>query len=158
MRPLEGESTSRSLRRENIDVFNAEKEWVSTLQRLHFSGWTDKTAIEPETLIDLAQQVVQASGESGKKVLVHCSHGVGRTGTLITFIAASEQIDKLLEGKGELPIEEFTKIVMAILVRGRIERGTQFVSDTQLALIYSALLKKHFDRVEDRILIAKTSI
>lgn len=155
---ISDEKVMPSLRAENIVAFNVPNRRRTELKRLHFTGWKDKTAIDVDTLIALGEQVVQASGNPPGKVLVHCSHGVGRTGTLITYLAASEQLGKLLHekgGNGCLSVQDFIQVVMTILVRGRIERGSQFVSEKQLPLVLAALLTKHFDRADGDVLIAK---
>ena len=53
--------------------------------------------------------------------------------------------------------EDFTQLVIAIVARGRIERGLQFVSDVQFPLIIEALITRHFDGVQNHRLIAKKS-
>jgi protein tyrosine phosphatase len=146
---------NQQLHAEHIDMRGASNQPARTLTRLHFTGWKDNTAPTPDTLIALAEEVLAASRQRPGRVLIHCSHGAGRTGALITFIAASEQIAKVLEKKAGMQIADLTQRVMDLVVSGRIERGRDFVSAMQFPLIIEALLKKHFDGVTDSFLTAR---
>ncbi|NDP60035.1 MAG: NUDIX domain-containing protein, partial [Oxalobacteraceae bacterium] len=118
------------------------------VQRMHFTAWPDKKAIKVDALIDLANQVKQNS-KPGDTVLIHCSHGVGRTGTLITFLAASEKIETAIaeatNAGSNLSVSNFLAIVRDVLIKGRQARGEQFVATVQFPLIIKALLEQHFD-------------
>ena len=143
---VRAEQMDRHLRSEQIearDVNNPAK----NILRLHYTAWPDGHVIEPDALIGLADRVVAASNQQGAKVLVHSTHGVGRTGTLITFIAASQQIMDLPEAQRTMSSEKLVHIVRDLVVRGRIERGPGFVDSSHINLIFIALLKKHFNGV-----------
>ncbi|GAA4027492.1 hypothetical protein GCM10022212_27000 [Actimicrobium antarcticum] len=120
------------------------------VQRMHFTAWPDKKAIEVDALIDLANQIVLNSKDKDT-VLIHCSHGVGRTGTLITFLAASEKIETAIAAATrsnpdtKLSVSDFLAIVRDVLIKGRQARGEQFVATVQFPLIIKALLQQHFD-------------
>ena len=126
------------------------------VRRMHFTQWKDATAIKPEELIDLASHVNQHS-KPGDRVLIHCSHGVGRTGTLISFLAASEKIEAAIEKNTPLSVTDFLGIVRNVLIKGREARGEQYVATVQFPLLVKALLKKHFDdTIANGMLIPKT--
>ena len=128
------------------------------IKRLHFTEWADKTAIAVDALIELAEQIKQSS-RPGDKVLIHCSHGVGRTGTLITFLAASEIIAAEIARGVEFTVTDFLHIVRDVLIKGRESRGEQFVGETQFSLVIQALLQKHFvDGIVDGKLSAKPAL
>ena len=133
----------RDLRVEQIEARDANNPAKDVL-RLHYTAWPDGGVIKPQALIDLARDVVLQSRASGTTVLVHSTRGVGRTGTLITFIAASEKIAALLQKQPTMPLKTFITIVMNLVIGGRLERGPGFVNGTQVPLLFAALLEKHF--------------
>ena len=137
------EHRQRNLRIEEIQA-RAANNPTSDVARLHFTGWPERNAIEPQALIDLARDVVLATQSYGPKVLVHSTRGSSRAGTLITFIAASEQVTSLLQGQRTMTPAALVDIVLKIIVRGRTERGPDFVDSAHIQLIFVALLKKHF--------------
>ncbi|XP_060581444.1 receptor-type tyrosine-protein phosphatase epsilon-like [Ruditapes philippinarum] len=54
--------------------------------QLHFTAWPDKTVPEDVTsLIEFRQRVIQTPTDSSGPVIVHCSAGIGRTGTFIAL-------------------------------------------------------------------------
>ncbi|GFR65603.1 receptor-type tyrosine-protein phosphatase mu [Elysia marginata] len=58
------------------------KEQCRDLTQFHFTAWPDKSVPEsPWDLVDLYQRVIAVPGSG--PILVHCSAGVGRTGTFI---------------------------------------------------------------------------
>ena len=66
-----------------------------TVTQYHFTTWPDHGV--PETsnpLIKLHKMVVDCWRMVGGPILVHCSAGVGRTGTFITIDLALEQAEK----------------------------------------------------------------
>lgn len=136
------------LRDEQIIANDATNNPPVGMTRLHYLAWPEGKTISPKALIDLAREVVLVSLRQGTNVLVHSTRGAGRAGTLITFIAASEQITELLQVPKMMTPETLVNIVMNIVVRGRVERGSGFVNSGQIQLIFAALLQKHFDHIE----------
>ena len=74
--------------------------------QIHYVGWPDfDVPNDPEPIINLVKEMRQmiATTEKSEKinVLVHCSAGVGRTGTLITLYKMMETLDSQLDNKGD---------------------------------------------------------
>ena len=136
------------LHKEALFITDATNTLQAGITRLHYTAWPENDAITPEALIELAHEIGLYCTQRGTKVLIHSAHGAGRTGTLMAFIAASEQLANILPQQKMMSPEVLIKIVMDIVVRGRIERGSQFVGESQMGLLLAALLKKHFVRFE----------
>jgi len=64
-----------------------------TLKVLHIGDWVDKTAPTTQQLQAWAAQVQKFGGQP----LIHCSAGIGRTGTLFTQIAMNKHADQSVE-------------------------------------------------------------
>ena len=74
-----------------------------TVNQLQTKKWADLTAPDStKILMDLVQKTMEIQ-ENGNKdtILVHCSAGVGRTGT---FIAVYKLVDEYLDNKYVLHI------------------------------------------------------
>ncbi|MBC7514111.1 MAG: dual specificity protein phosphatase family protein [Herminiimonas sp.] len=114
------------------------------LQRLHFGGWPDHGVITTRTLRALAEQVETLHASSNGSILVHCMAGVGRTGTLISFIAARKRVrGHLVVEAAACPPSVVAEILMDTIARGRRDRGVGFVQTReQFALVLSTLLQE----------------
>ncbi|XP_060576316.1 receptor-type tyrosine-protein phosphatase epsilon-like [Ruditapes philippinarum] len=56
------------------------------ITHLHFTAWPDKTVPEDTTtLIEFRHQMKTTATSTSGPIIVHCSAGIGRTGTLIAF-------------------------------------------------------------------------
>ena len=112
------------------------------LQRLQFSGWTDHGVIAARTLRSLANQVETLHARSGGPILVHCMAGVGRTGTLISFIAARRRL-RAQFASAVCPPGIVAAILMETIGQGRRDRGAGFVQTReQFALVLTTLLEE----------------
>ena len=74
--------------------------------QIHYVGWPDFGApADPEPIISLVKEMrrmIAITKKSEKiNVLVHCSAGVGRTGTLITLYKMMETLDSQLHNEDE---------------------------------------------------------
>lgn len=120
---------------------------VAAIKRLHFLYWPDHGVIAASELIALAD-VIRAICPRRAHMLAHCRAGVGRTGTLLSFLAAS---DALQEAGGSTRRDSGTlhdsmaaalaRTVVAVVLAGRRDRGPGFVQTRQqFALLVEALL------------------
>lgn len=56
------------------------------LQQIHFTGWQDHGELDPAVLVSLLNAIQRDKGA----VWVHCSAGIGRSGTLVGALLAQE--------------------------------------------------------------------
>lgn len=117
---------------------------VHTLERLHFAGWPDHGAIGAHTLRALAIHIEALHARSMAPILVHCLAGVGRTGTLVSYIAVRARL------RTQFPPESVScrpSAVAALLIetilKGRADRGDGFVQTReQFGLVLTTLLEE----------------
>jgi hypothetical protein len=72
------------------------------IQLLVMENWKDHQGTDPNELLQMVLQVKRELEESGGLLAVHCSAGVGRTGTFLAALAIIDAIDN----KQPLSIEE----------------------------------------------------
>ncbi|XP_013390361.2 receptor-type tyrosine-protein phosphatase mu-like [Lingula anatina] len=73
---------------------------VRTVKQFHFTGWPDHgVPVDPTALVKFREEVkkYQSQVQDQGPIIVHCSAGVGRTGTFIALDYLFEQV--LAEGK-----------------------------------------------------------
>ncbi|KJH48493.1 Protein-tyrosine phosphatase [Dictyocaulus viviparus] len=72
-----------------------------TIYQLHYTEWPDHGCPSGESqLINMIEKMAELQGQSPTPVLVHCSAGVGRTGTIISVnyireLIGSKELDSL---------------------------------------------------------------
>jgi protein tyrosine phosphatase len=127
--PDEGEALGRYLSYElKLESIDGEKREL-TLH--HFEDWPDLGAIPPRILAWISEEV--RTIKSSAPVLVHCSAGVGRTGTVLAVVNSMEDVINQLvkEGKkmDEIEISVFEKILKLRQDRMEsVERPLQYES------------------------------
>lgn len=73
-----------------------------TVTQFHFLSWPkDRVPSTPKPLLELRRKVTKCYKGHNSPVLVHCSEGIGRTGTYILLDLA---IDRMLKGAKEIDI------------------------------------------------------
>jgi protein tyrosine phosphatase len=93
--------------RENNDSFlnirvegsyeNPVDQWgIVSIPYVFWPDWEDHHGVDPEKLVEMANLVRKKTAEN-EIVAVHCSAGVGRTGTFISAICILDAIDEQLE-------------------------------------------------------------
>ncbi|MBI5273006.1 MAG: dual specificity protein phosphatase family protein [Chlamydiia bacterium] len=67
---------------------------VCSIQTFHMDHWRDNHGVDPEELLALALQIRDGFKKDNGLLAVHCSAGVGRTGTFIAALAIVDAIDR----------------------------------------------------------------
>jgi protein tyrosine phosphatase len=99
------------------------------LKQFHYTAWPDYgVPSHPSSLVKFVQQVRKEYKDSTAPLLVHCSAGVGRTGTFITIDAMMER----LQEKDDLNIYQFVTAM-------RTRRTFMVQTMEQYAFIHDAL-------------------
>ncbi|TSK14905.1 Receptor-type tyrosine-protein phosphatase epsilon [Bagarius yarrelli] len=102
------------------------------LTQLHFTSWPDfGVPFSPIGMLKFLKKVKQVNPSYAGPIVVHCSAGVGRTGT---FIVIDAMIDMMYE---EQKIDVFGFFVSRI----RDQRSQLVQTDMQYSFIYQALLE-----------------
>src|SRR5262249_10572397 len=65
-----------------------------SVQAFHMDHWRDRMGIDPDELFAMVCQVRKGLNEADGLLAVHCSGGVGRTGTFLAAIAIVDAIEK----------------------------------------------------------------
>uniref|UniRef100_A0A8W8NYM2 protein-tyrosine-phosphatase n=1 Tax=Magallana gigas TaxID=29159 RepID=A0A8W8NYM2_MAGGI len=95
----------------------------------HYTTWSDHGVADPLSLVVFHRQVIRATANSaGKYTVVHCSAGVGRTGTYIALDALYREGERT--GKINVPMYVRTM---------RKDRMNMIQGDDQYRLVYLAL-------------------
>ncbi|XP_038052730.1 uncharacterized protein LOC119725398 [Patiria miniata] len=107
-------------------VFSAESNRL--VKQFHFKTWPDTEAPGQPTTVLNFMQVVNAERNKGRTV-VHCSNGIGRTGT---YIALDSMLDQMRQ-EGQVD-------VLGFIYRMRQKRNKMVQTPAQYRFIFEALL------------------
>ncbi|XP_055956406.1 receptor-type tyrosine-protein phosphatase mu-like [Patella vulgata] len=100
-----------------------------TIKQYHYTSWPDKgVPIDTASLVEFRNKVIKATSPQPGPMVVHCSAGIGRTGT---FIALDYSIDKA-RAEGSVDIYECVKQL-------RYERVNMVQTSEQYVFIHDAL-------------------
>ena len=123
-----------------------------SLVRIKFHQWPDQGVVNPEILIELTDLAESLGKNKTGPILIHCRAGVGRTGTLMSFMAAREILSRKYAATDTLPdMQTILCTVLEVVAKGRLDRGPSFVQTRdQFELIIDALIL-HFDNVKSRL-------
>ncbi|MBS0629004.1 MAG: tyrosine-protein phosphatase [Verrucomicrobia bacterium] len=103
-----------------------------TIVQYHLQNWPDHSTVSPETLAELVKLVSDREGN----LLVHCSAGIGRTGTFLAALEAHRQkTDKIFSIAADLRDPYKGRV-------GMIQTPEQY----HLALKTAELLTQHSNR------------
>ena len=85
-----------------MSIISDNKEQIVRLTHIHYLGWPDFGApSETKPIINLVKDVRRIINATMRRkdkinIIVHCSAGVGRTGTFIALYKIMEQLDYLV--------------------------------------------------------------
>ena len=88
-----------------------------TTTHVHYNEWVDKSSSSPADMMTLSLLTKMLNPNPEAPVTVHCSAGIGRTGT---FITVDDTVGASLAGKENTSVDERIKL-------GREQRGPLFV-------------------------------
>ena len=76
----------------------------------HFVAWPDHGVPQELESLDKFVEDLQAEEDRGKPIVVHCSAGVGRTGTLIALSQLKHIVYSQKEAKVDLGVSVFSVV------------------------------------------------
>jgi len=94
--------------------------------RYHFQAWEDAKGLKPSILDGILSQVEALPDSPARSLWVHCSAGVGRTGTLLTALILKELISQK-----KVTLENLETHLIKLIISLRTERGPHFVSNQE---------------------------
>jgi protein tyrosine phosphatase len=109
---------------------------IYSIRAFDMAYWRDNQGVDPDQLLALVLQVREEVANIHGLVTIHCSAGVGRTGT---FLAALAIVDVIDQGK-ILSIEEIVYKLSLQRVHS-VGKFTQYITLHRLAESY--LRRKH---------------
>ena len=135
-----------------------EKKQVTHYQLLEWDDGCIPSDCSIKKVVDLCLKANLHHRESKTPIVVHCSAGVGRTGTFIAICEACEQLDRILTKQRDVRLEDFSEqfqaaSVFEIVRRLREQRWGAVKTFEQYKFIYQSLqfmLKQRFAAPADR--------
>ncbi len=102
-----------------------------TVKRINFTKWIDHSVVSLEEIKEIAKWIDKY--KTNTPPLVHCSAGVGRTGTVC---AATGLINAIKEGR--VTRDNYLQVIHESILKGRFQRGPAFVQTEEQ---YNLLVK-----------------
>ncbi len=106
---------------------------VTTLKAIHLATWPDHGVVPPELLSGLVDSINSECKDSADSVTVHCSAGIGRTGTVICAYDTAKRIER---GETTIPLG-------GTVTEVRAQRLGSVQTPEQLALLASFARHRH---------------
>jgi len=106
--------------------------------------WADNTGIDPSILLDLIERV-RKEYKPGDLTAVHCSAGVGRTGTFIAGFLILEDIDSQL--KRGVPLDQIQLSIEELVYKLTLQRAYLVGNKAQYLTLYK-LAGEYLDRLQ----------
>lgn len=113
-----------------------------TVWHLLFSGWPDFDVPNDENraaLLELLKLSVRKNGAASTPRVIHCSAGVGRSGTFI----ALEYLLSQVEAGVVAEVHDDEDVIYDVVNRLREQRMTMVQSDAQYGFLYDVVLEQY---------------
>jgi len=139
------EETSKDYTLREFQVSKAGEEETRRIFHFHFLGWPDHgTPEDPGSVLNFLHDVniKQESLEGAGPIVVHCSAGIGRTGTFIVIDMIIDQI-QTLGLDCEIDIQRTIQMV-------RSQRSGMVQTEAQYKFVYLAV-QHHIDTLSQRL-------
>lgn len=118
---------------ENITKKNPVTGQKDNIYSMNYTAWPDHGVVsvgELRNIVDYMGKLQEVAGS--EKMVVHCTAGVGRTGTVMSAFAL-----KAAHQRGELTVDNVDEKVQQFIAEGRDSRGKAFVqSAPQAQLVF----------------------
>lgn len=119
-----------------------EKNEIREINQLHFTGWPDHGIPEINSVYDTFDYMLKetdkiANSDKPYPITVHCSAGVGRTGTFIAIYNNYYLINRLLENKSK----EIKLNIWNLVRKLKEQRRFLVENKNQYYFVYSYLTK-----------------
>ncbi|XP_061170725.1 uncharacterized protein LOC133180172 [Saccostrea echinata] len=102
---------------------------------LHYTRWPDHGVPNPLSLVVFHRHVMKTSSQTGKYMLVHCSAGIGRTGTYLALDALYRDGER----NGRINVPMYVRTM-------RKDRMNMIQGDDQYRVVYLALCESFSGR------------
>jgi protein tyrosine phosphatase len=133
--------------RYSLDLYNVEidEKPATLMHRLHFVNWPIHETISPRSLIELGDLIDRLAPDAERPIVIHSNAGMGRTGALMSFMAARKKIDNAIQNHGvRCTPEVIHRTLLEVIARGRLERGPYFLENReQYQLVCKALIQSN---------------
>ena len=148
------------IRRRLIIINQTENIELREVIQLNYLSWPDHGAPEPSDYL-IIQKLIQyieeykcqnqqneeslqrkfQQQEIHSKIVLHCSAGIGRTGTILAIYNIIESLNILLQLKGEMSAENIPRVsIFGVVRRLREQRYCMVQSPSQYEFIYEYML------------------
>ncbi|XP_078330759.1 receptor-type tyrosine-protein phosphatase kappa-like [Crassostrea virginica] len=126
-----GEKTYAEHSVRHFKIYHNTKTQNRDVMMYHYTAWADHGATDPLSLVVFHRQVMRATAQStGKYTVVHCSAGIGRTGTYIALDVLYTEGERT----GEVNIPMYVKTM-------RKDRINMVQTEDQYKVLYLALME-----------------
>lgn len=120
------------------------------IKQIHYENWPDCKTPELELFLNLLDQVDEATSNHHAPIAVHCSAGIGRSGTFVAAHSLRKELRLRMSQKKKKPIR--INIPKA-LFQLRCQRMALVGNPRQYQVIYQALAREYLPRKSPIIFI-----
>ncbi|KAK3091365.1 hypothetical protein FSP39_019280 [Pinctada imbricata] len=113
-----------------LEVLEAKSKQSRKILQYHFTTWPDHGTPDPLFLVLFHKRVISKAPKYDGPILVHCSAGIGRTGTFIALDALESQGNNT----GAVDIEKYVRIM-------RKDRMNMIQTSEQYKVLHEALVE-----------------